>query len=421
MHSAETNRSMKNRPNISVVEPRFDSTKLATSALCGALPVVLSVLLLTLLLLVAARPVLAQSEAALYNFTSLGDGSDPSASLTSDGKGNFYGTASSGGIVDDHAAYGTVFEISPNGSGGWKETTLHTFTGGTDGGYPNSSNVIFDGKGNLYGTAYVGGTNGYGVVFKLTPAGANSKETVLYNFAGGADGAYPSSGVIMDTVGNLYGTAYEGGTNGSGGVFKLSRTGGDWTEQVIYEVGSLSAGLTMDTEGNIFGASDQSTVFELSPNGDGGWDATVIYTFPFKNPNYSSFGTPALDGAGNLYCTAGNKDGAGDVYKLTRGKKKWTSQLLQSFHYGPWAGVVLDAAGNIYGTTYEGGAYSLGTVFELVPPASSGKYSEKVLWSFNGNDGSRPRSSMIRDSAGNLYGTAWGGSTGNGVVFEVAP
>jgi uncharacterized repeat protein (TIGR03803 family) len=202
----------------------------------------------------------------------------------------------------------------------------------------------------------------------------------------------------------------------------MSGSSGDWTEKVIYEVGSLSAGLTMDGSGNIFGVSDQSTVFELSPNGDGGWNPTVIYTFPFKNPNYSSFGTPVLDKAGNLYCTVGNQDGFGNVYKLIPGKKKWQSQLLHSFQYGPRAGVVLDAAGNIYGTTYEGGANGLGTVFELLPPASTGKYSEKVLWSFNGISGSRPHSSLIRDSAGNLYGTATvGGSTGNGIVFAVTP
>jgi uncharacterized repeat protein (TIGR03803 family) len=431
MHPAGTNSWAKRRLNVSDGGPSFGSTKLAAATTRGTLTLAV---VLSALLLIAARPAQAQTETVLYNFAGGSDGANPLSRLTSDGAGNFYGTTQFGGL-----GYGTVFELSPNGNGGWKETVLYSFSF-TDGAYPNGSDVIFDSVGNLYGTASAGGAHQYGVVFELSPAGASWQETVLYSFCPegypcNITSAEPLSGVIMDKAGNLYGTTF-GAINGdceNEQVFELSPPPGGWTEKLIYahqngkidNIG-LSAGLTMDAAGNIFGVG-YSTVFELSPNGSGGWNPSVIHHFKdFILPE----GTPAIDKAGNLYgtTTAGGAKGYGTVYKLSPAKNgKWKDKIVYSFKSGkdgndPWSGVLLDAAGNLYGSTTAGGEYNAGTVFELVAPVGKDGYKEKVLWSFTGTDGSQPYGSLTLGSAGNLYGTtAKGGSSGYGVVFEVAP
>jgi uncharacterized repeat protein (TIGR03803 family) len=230
----------------------------------------------------------------------------------------------------------------------------------------------------------------------------------------------------MDMVGNLYGT-------NTAGAFELSPSGGGWTEQVVYSGSGLSLGLlTIDAAGNIFGAgvSQISTVFELSPNGGGGWTPIVLYHF---TENSVPVSVPALDKAGNIYGTTvgGNRNRLGTVYKLSPGKNgKLTKETLYSVKRGykgdnsiVLSGVVLDAAGNIYGTTSESDGYRDGTVFELVAPVGPGSYTAKVLWSFNGTEGANPSyGSLILGSAGNLYGTTWqGGEYNCGVVFEVTP
>lgn len=394
-------------------------------------------------LLFTARPAQAQTETVLYNFCSLPnciDGAYPQSHLTSDGKGNFYGTTANGGTAN----LGTVFELSPNGTGGWNETVLYNFTG--PGGFnPLYSYVIFDSAGNLYGTANQGGANGNGVVFELSPVGASWTETVLYSFPCGLYGcqtasARPVNGLIFDSAGNLYGRTIGGGSYGEGTVFELSPSGGGWTEQLIYSSESWNyAGVTMDADGDIYGI-EYWFVFELSPNGDGIWTRTEIHEFGSNDKDgIDPDGTPVLDSAGNIYGTteSGLSAQYGTVYKLTpvtTGKKKgtWTEEILHSFKTlknGNWpqSAVVLDAAGNIYGTTTEGGKYNdehggNGTVFELVAPVGKGGYEDKLLWSFNGTDGAGPADSLILDSAGNLYGTSqYGGSNGYGAVFEVMP
>jgi uncharacterized repeat protein (TIGR03803 family) len=384
--------------------------------------------LLLVLTITFARSAQAQTETVLYNFCSqpnCSDGDEPQSNLIFDGAGNLYGTTGSG----DGPGYGNVFELSPNGNGGWSETVLHSFTGGADGGTPLYSPVIFDGTGNLYGTTSGGGQYGNGVVFELSPVGKSWTETVLYNFCsqpGCSDGSNPQYGLIFDASGNLYGTTCNcgNGENGKGVVFELSPSGGGWTERVIYNLdGQAESGVTMDA-GNIFGTSF-STVFELSPNGNGGWTPTVISTFAENSPT----GTPVLDQAGNIYVATESSVGrnAGNVYKLSPEKNgKWTKKIL--FRFGgqrgsvPSGGLVLDAAGNLYGTTEYGGyhgqdgGFGNGTVFELVPP----NYKETVLWNFN-NGGTHPNSGLILD-VGKLYGTTTiGGLYGWGVVFEVTP
>jgi len=418
------NTEKKSRLDIARVRANLRLAKLPLAAIPNAL----SLAIISAVLLIVARPGQAQNEHVLYNFCSepnCTDGGDPSGSLISDGDSNFYGTTFGGGTF----GYGTVYELSPNGSGGWNETVIYNFTGGIDGSRPSQAGVIFDSTGNLYGTASMGGANGLGVVFELSPAeGGGWKETVLYNFGGG--GEYPENGLIMDSTGNLY------GSDNAQGAFELSPSGGGWVEQAIYDFNTdyYYAGLTMNAAGSIFGAAyDPDNVFEISSNGDGGWTPSVIHIFTGapKDGNAPE-GTPVLDKAGNVYgtTTTGGAKNYGAVYKLTlvtTGEKKgtWTEKILYSFKGGtedgtsPWGGVVLDSSGNIYGTTSVGGKYGDGTVFELVADGSS--YKEKILWNFNGVDGANPFASLTLDS-GNIYGnTSAGGSGGNGVIFEVNP
>jgi uncharacterized repeat protein (TIGR03803 family) len=426
---------------------------------------------------------LAQNETVLHNFCVHGgscpDGANLFSSLTPDGGGNFYGTALIGGDVNGDGGGGTVFELSPNGLGGYNETTLYTFYSlpyGADGFEP-FSNVIFDSQGNLYGTTYFGGAyassenGGYGIVFELSPetggscpSGSNPGsgwcETVLYSFKGQPDGESPEAGLTFDHEGNLYGTTLRGGGNGYlGTAYELSPNGsGGWNEQVIYNYGGVG-GLAIDGSGNLYGASSSNdTVFELSPNGSGGWNPAILHDFGAAKDGTGPTGTPVLDSDGNIYGTTtfgGSRD-AGTVWKLTlatKGKTKGTykEKILHSFTSEkngycaagrdgscPFAGVVLDSSGNIYGTTVTGGGsgcgfdgYGIvgsgcGTVFELA--VSGTAYKEKILWSFNGADGANPMGGLIVNG-GNLYGTTtYGGASfdggadpGAGVAFEITP
>jgi len=389
------------------------------------LAVVLAVLL--------ALPARAQTETVLYNFTGGSDGANPQSRLTFDAAGNLYGTTLLGGIgtIDNNLGNGVVFELSPNGGGGWNETVLHAFDGGLNVG-PDGANpsgpVIFDSAGNLYGVTLYGGTDyyycSYGTIFELSPAQPTWTDTTLFSQSCTQwDGAAPSYGVIMDRAGNLYGTTTDGGS-----VFELSISPAGWTEQTIYGV-SPSGGLTMDPFGNMYGVTG-STVYELSPFGNGGWNPTVIFTFAGPpNDGGNASGTLVFDQAGNLYGTTsqGGTKNKGTVYELTPGENgAWTEQILYSFELGkggntPVAGVALDATGNIYGTAALGGSKykGQGTVFELAALGNS-TYKYTVLWTFNGKDGANPYCSLILDSAGDLYGTANTGGTNNaGVVYEI--
>lgn len=383
---------------------------------------------LTLLLFLCAAH--AQTEAVLYSFTGIPDGAYPSSNLTSDGSGNFYGTTSVGGANGE----GSVFKLSPNGVGGYNETVIYSFcslANCADGSLPSYSSVIFDGVGNIYGIASGGGgVIQNGVVFELSPVGSSWTESVLYRFKNAGDGAEPESTLIMDKMGKLYGTTFIGGPEGTGTVFELSPEGGVWKEQVIYAAAILS-GLTMDTAGNLYGVKgggEGVDVFELSPNGDGSWTPAMLHTFAHGAVDGPiPEGTPLFSN-GKLYGTTnyGGTDYAGTVYMLTKGEKHWTANVLHIFRGGkdgrePVAGISLDSAGNIYGTTLAGGKYDDGIVFELVAPIGKGGYEEKILLTFSGEGGIAPYDSLILDGAA-LYGTAYaGGTNGEGIVFEVTP
>jgi uncharacterized repeat protein (TIGR03803 family) len=412
----------------------------------------------------------ATPEQVLYAFQGGNDGYTPSSSLISDSSGNLYGTTSSGG--GGSCACGTVFELSPSTSGTWSETVIYRFQGGTDGSLP-SSGLILDQAGNLYGTTSDGGPDDAGTVYELTPNGAGGwTETILYSFQGAPDGAQPN-GVVFDQLGNLYGTTAAGGNalcdsdqnQDCGTIFELiPNGGGSWTEKILYEFPSLSAdgyvptgGLIFDQSGNLYGTTGLGgtgqcvgiggcgTAFELSPAGGGAWTFTLLYSFQGGAAGNYPNGALVLDGSGNLYGTTQmggsgqcSSDGCGTVFKLSPNGSASTETTLYSFRGGtdgnyPAAGLIFDSTGNLYGTTRNGGdatcnsGNGCGTVFEL-SPSQSGAWAEALLYNFKGgNDGQTPSSGLIFDQAGNLYGTTqFGGSTachvsyGCGVAFEVA-
>jgi len=386
----------------------------------------------------------------LHRFTGGADGGYLDAGLIFDSSGNLYGTASVGGAYGN----GAVFELTPNSDGSWTEKVLYSFTGGTDGGTPYAA-LIFDTAGNLYSTTYGGGVYGYGTVFMLTPNSDGSwTEATLYSFAGGTDGAQPIAGLIFDTAGNLYGLTSKGGrgscpgytsATGCGTVFELTpNSGGGWTESVLYAfAGGMDGGfldhasLVFDGAGNLFGATRNhglleygcadygcGTLFELTPNSGGGWTEKVLHRFSPKNGGNPE-GTLIFDVAGNLYGTTldGGPYGGGNVFKLTLGSDgKWTERVIHQFTgkngSSSWSGVIFGPAGDLYGETSDGGTHGYGTVYKLTP-SSGGGWKESVLHQFEGFAWDA-RGDVVFDANGNLYGTT-ADSGVTGTVFEITP
>ena len=258
-----------------------------------------------------SAPLFAQNEQTLYNFSGT-DGNSPLSGLVMDAAGNLYGATFVGGAYGD----GVIFEVSRDASGGWTETVIYNFTGGTDGGTPANGNMIFDAAGNLYGTTVNGGTHNLGTVFELTPSAAGWSESVLYSFRGIKDGANPYMGLVFDGKGNLYGTTYYGGTYDAGTVFELSRAGsGQWTEKVIHTFNVTNGiyvpgGLAIDGAGNLYGVAQNGgtygvgVVYELSPGASGSWTGTILHEFTGANDGgYPYAERLLLDSSGNLYGT----------------------------------------------------------------------------------------------------------------------
>jgi uncharacterized repeat protein (TIGR03803 family) len=378
------------------------------------------------------------------------DGYQPYAGLIFDAAGNLYGTTLEGG-TGCQIGCGTVFKLSPNADGRWTESVLHRFNG-NDGSIPVAG-LIFDATGNLYGTTYAGGAISQGTVFKLTAnADGSWTESVLHSF-NGSDGAYPYAGLIFDAAGSLYGTAYEGGsgtgcsTNGCGTIFKLTpNADGRWTESVLHSFNNTDgatpeAGLIFDAAGNLYGTTIYGgfitcgggngcgVVFKLTRGADGSWTESVLHSFGRGSDGADPVAGLIFDTAGNLYGTTegAGAHGYGAVFKLTPSANgSWTESVLHSFEGNggeqPWAGLIFDAAGNLYGTTYGGGASFAGTVFKLTPNAD-GRWTESVLHSFEGKPATTPGlGSLVFGSAGALYGTTEECSSGcEGVVYQITP
>jgi uncharacterized repeat protein (TIGR03803 family) len=328
------------------------------------------------------------------------------------------------------------------------EHVLYTFTNQLDGAYPSA--VIFDGAGNLYGATVDGGTNATGSIFELTPISGGWSEANLYSFGsyGGNDGDQPVGALIFDAAGNLYGTTQYGGGSancefGCGTVFELTHGTSGWTETVLHRfVGedgeNPCAQLAFDAAGNLYGttrlggAHGSGTVFELSPASKGRWKETLVHSFAGGTDGEDPVhGGLVIDAAGNLYGTTfyGGRSLAGAVFKLTFAGGKWKKRTLHGFVGGsgiggyPEAGVTIDRSGNVFGTVTQGGAVGTGGgVFEL-KPAAGGKWKYSILHSFGvGSDGDFPSTAAVLDRSGNLYGTTnEGGSDNDGVVYRLTP
>jgi uncharacterized repeat protein (TIGR03803 family) len=363
----------------------------------------------------------AQTFTVLYSFTGGADGASPQAGLIRDFRGNLYGTTSSGG---NHGCAGgpdcgVVFKLSPTG----EETVIYAFTGGADGGIPLAG-LIRDANGNLYGTTSAGGAC-CGTVFVIDTAG---KERVLHSFTGGNDGSTPFAGLVRDAEGNFYGTTFYGGPSNLGTVFKVDSGG---NETVLYSFTGIPDGaspragvIAQSTQGGnvkLYGTTSQGgtenvgTVFEL----DNGHE-TILHNFNALNGD--GIGPVGLLEAGGFYGTtvaggALNCD-CGTVFRVTSAKRE---TILHAFTgldgVNPVAGLVRDKAGNLYGTTLNGGN-DYGTIFKL---DTLGNLT--VLYRFMGGvDGAFPRAGLRLDKAGNLYGTTTEyGSHGWGTVFKLAP
>jgi len=401
-------------------------------------------------------------ESLLYKFP-VTDGAAIHAALVTDSEGSLYGVTSAGGSYEcDQAGCGTVFKLSRSADGKWERTVLYEFKGGSDGSRPLGS-LIFDPAGNLYGTTEHGGIAQWGTIFELSAAqGGGWKEKILYSFQGGAggDGASPQSSLVFDGSGNLYGTAAYQGTchgfgYGCGIVFELSpNSDGTWKEKVLYAFTGQNDGsnpygsLTFDGAGNLYGTTLLGggipnvfgVVFKLSHQ-SGRWKETVLYNFAGRRDGTGQpTGGLIFDDAGNLYGTTekgGSKCnyGCGTVFKLTNvGGIKWKENILHTFGTGrdgtyPEGNLIFDKAGNLYGTTNEGGgssscSFGCGTVFQL-SPTSDGRWHERILHHFNGtpHDGVGPASGLIFGSEGELYGTTLGSDVFNlgGTVYEITP
>ncbi len=367
--------------------------------------------------------------------------SEPSGALIFDGAGNLYGTTRIGGVNE----LGTVFELTPNGNGTWTEELLYSFGSQShDGAYPSGA-LVFDTAGNLYGTTESGGTTGSGTMFELTSNGDGTwAETTLYSFGNAPDGNYPSGDLIIDAAGNLYGTTQYGGPYGYGTVFEMTPNGnGIWTEQILHSFNGSktdghypAAGLARDAAGNLYGTTSSGgvsyqygTVFGMKPKAGGGWDEGLLHSFTDDGTdgNYPE-SRLVLDAAGHLYGTTHNGgalDG-GIVFEL--GRKPigaWEEVILHDFgarHDGffPVAGVIFNAAGDLVGTTGDGGPQGYGTVFGMKPKAG-GDWEEGVVYNFSENSDGQSYG-LVVDPAGNLYGiTFLGGTYGSGTVFEITP
>jgi uncharacterized repeat protein (TIGR03803 family) len=398
----------------------------------------------------------AQTFTVIHTFSGMPDGGNSTAGLTFDQAGNLYCTTGSGG---DHNK-GSVFRLVRHSSG-WIMTPLYSFQGGD--GLKPAGRVTFGPDGTLYGTTSLGQGDGCscGNVFNLKPPPSRPTsvlapwiETVIHQFSPTqGEGVDPSGDVVFDRAGNLYGTTQTGGMwehcsggVGCGTVYQLTRSGSGWTENVIWALSGQYDGEypidgpAIDANGNLYVTSSQGyyennfgAVFELSLS-NGSWAESTLHNFPNGAADVPFAGV-VLDPAGNLYgATSYSPGGGGSVYELSPATGLWNFQTLSylsgngSGRSGPFARLLRDAAGNLYGTTDADGAYGKGSVFKLTP--GSGGWTFTTLYDFTGgSDGANPQGALVMDSSGNLYGTTFqgGGFSANcynyqcGVVFEITP
>jgi uncharacterized repeat protein (TIGR03803 family) len=404
----------------------------------------------TVIFLSALTAPLAQGQTfqVLHSFTGKSGGTEPYAGMTIDQAGNLYGTTIYGGFYNaaqcSGAGCGIAYRLNPAG----QETVIYAFEGRSAGGRPIAG-LLRDGQGNLYGTTLVGGDSncnppyGCGVVFKIDTAG---HETALHRFTGENDGIQPQGTLIRDGQGNLYGTTVGGFPGAGGTVFKIDSTG---NETVLHAFtgppdGSTPLeGLVRDAQGNLYGSTELGgngkscgsfgcgIVYKISAKGE----YKILYNFSGGEDGSEAGDTLVLDSEGNLYgmtglggvLTCNPPYGCGVIFKID---PTGAETVLYRFAnetsngYDPISGVIRDASGNLYGTTYRGGANGMGTVFKLDAAGN-----ETLLHSFTGRaDGAYPYAGLTMDVAGSLYGTTLAGGLpgcvfeqGCGVVFKITP
>ena len=309
--------------------------------------------------------------------------------------GHLYGTA------NDIGTYygGNIFKLTPQAGPCrdlrclWNLNVVHQFGSGKDGKNPSYGDLIWDQQGNMYGTTQNGGKSGNGAVYQLTPSGSGYTESVLYSFTGGADGAYPNAGLVLDKNGKLLGTTVRGGSNDAGTVFEL-----------IYVPGV-------------------------------GWTEHVVYNFQNASDGEVPIGGLIFDSAGNLFGTSfdGGSGGGGTIFELSPSGNTWTYKLLYSFTGGRWGGpmatLTMDGAGNLYGTTFVGGLYNNGSVFKLANTQNGWLYTSLHDFTGGADGGYEVRSNVVIATDGTLYGTTAGGGdkgqgcfgSGCGVVWMIKP
>lgn len=394
-----------------------------------------------LVFLVAISPAFAAGKERMLHTFYDKPSANPGSNLVFDAKGNLYGSTVASGY--QQCQCGTIFRLSPRPDGEWNYKVIYQFTGASDGGYP-VGNLVFDTAGNLYGASEWG----YGGVFKLTQRTDGSwTETTIHTFGEGFDGANPASGLILDRVGSIYGTTRVGGEYGDGTVYELTpATGGAWSEAVLYSFSGTDganpfAGVTFDRSGNLYGTTGnggqygRGVVFQLAPAADT-WTETVLHSFTGGTDPGEPFAGVILDSSGSLYGTTTNNDygePSGTVFRLNPNVDgSWTETILHTFGERegdgnfPWSDLVPDALGSLYGTTSDGGTLGYGVIYKLSQDVK-GEWTETVFHSFSYRDGAAPANNPVTfNSSGDLFiATSSGGLRegydGYGVVLELAP
>ncbi|MFZ0704704.1 MAG: choice-of-anchor tandem repeat GloVer-containing protein [Candidatus Korobacteraceae bacterium] len=395
----------------------------------------LSLITLVALLGLAAR---AQTFGTIYAFNGV-DGGGPASGVTIRA-GVLYGTTP---CLQGCGSGGTVYLISRVGSN-WAHTTI-AFLSAQHGQLGPAARPVFGPDNHLYGTTQAGGPQGDGTVFALTPqvsicrtANCFWAETTLHQFSGSPDGQYPGFGdLIWDPMGDIYGTTQNGGTSDLGTVYEMTKSGNNWTETPIYSFTGPDGdfpfgGVILDSSGNLFGTTASGglygygTVFELTYTKGTGWTETVLYNFQNLSDGEEPLGGLVMDAAGNLYGSAayGGSEGGGTVFELSPVGNTWAFTLLYSlsgqqdmycpeYTLGPNAPLTIDGAGNLYGTTFCDGANDLGNIFKLTNTQNGWEYTS--LHDFaGGTDGAWPASNVTIDTDGTLYGTATHGGMVSG-------
>jgi uncharacterized repeat protein (TIGR03803 family) len=419
------------------------------------------------LTIMAASAMRAQTFNVIHQFSFGPAGSNPYTGVTIDARGRLYGTTGSGGVDGYYCDYGcgVLYRLEQHGSG-WIYTPLYAFRGPTGDGDGPNSRPVFAPNGSLYGTTGSGGMDfcegpGCGIAYSARPPATACttalcvwQESAIYSF--GNDYGGPSNGaLVFDAYGNIYGTAVGGGLGDTGGtVYEMTLSNGQWVYSNLYTFpfagsdGSFpEGGVIFDRAGNLYGTTSEGgntgcsedrgcgTVFELSPSVSG-WTETVLYAFQGGADGEGPIGGLIMDSGGNLYGTTveGGQNGGGTVFELSPSGSNWNFNLLYSlsktggYPQGPTGSLAMDSAGNLYGTTANGGLYGYGAIFKLSPSAGGWTYISLHDFTY-GNDGGIPIGDVTLDGNGNLYGTASNGGAngcqpvtdGCGVVWEITP